>query len=55
MEDQEFVKANMQKISAIKEYKEKFGEEDIIAYYNTHGTFAGIEEYLKECALKKQS
>ena len=45
----------MDKISAIKEYKEKYGEEDIIAYYNSRGTYAGIEEYLKECAAKRQS
>ena len=34
MTDQEFVSATMDKISAIKEYKEKYGEEYIIAYYN---------------------
>ena len=34
MTDQEFVGATMEKISAIKEYKEKYGEEDIIAYHN---------------------
>ena len=55
MTDQEFVSATMDKISAIKEYKEKYGEEDIIAYYNLRGTYAGIEEYLKEFAAKKQS
>lgn len=31
MTDQEFVSATMDKISAIKEYKEKYGEDDIIA------------------------
>ena len=55
MTDQEFVSATMDKISAIKEYKEKYGEEDIITYYNTHGTYEGIEEYLKNCITKKQS
>jgi len=55
MTDQEFVSATMDKISAIKEYKEKYGEEDIIAYYNDHGTYAGTEEYLKGCMSKKQS
>ena len=53
--DQEFVSATMDKIFTIKEYKEKYGEEDIIAYYNTHGTYEGIEEYLKNCITKKQS
>ncbi|MBQ8409527.1 MAG: hypothetical protein IJY39_11770 [Clostridia bacterium] len=55
MADQELVNAIMDKISAIKEYKEKYGEEDIVAYYNTHGTYVGIEKYLEECATKKQS
>ncbi len=55
MTDQEFVSATMDKISAINEYKKKYGEEDIIAYYNAYGTYAGVEEYLKECAAKKQS
>lgn len=55
MTDQEFVSATMDKISAIKAYKEKYGEQDIIAYYNAHGTYTGIEEYLKGCISKKQS
>ena len=55
MKDQELVSAIMDKISAIKEYKEKYGEEDIIAYHNLRGTYAGIEEYLTECAEKRQS
>ena len=55
MTDQEFVSATMDKISAIKEYKEKYGEEDIIAYYNSYGTYAGIEGYLNECIAKRQS
>ena len=53
MISQEFVSTTMNKISAIKEYKEKYGEEDIIAYYSTHGTFVGIEEYLKNCCKKR--
>ena len=55
MTGQEFVSTTMDKISAIKEYKEKYGEEVIITYYNSHGTYTGIEEYLKEYATKKQS
>ena len=55
MTDQEFVRATMEKISAIKEYKEKYGEEDIIAYYNSYGTYAGIEGYLNECIAKRES
>ena len=55
MTGQEFVSTTMDKISAIKEYKEKYGEEVIIAYYNSNGTYTGIEEYLKEYATKKQS
>ena len=55
MSSQEFVKATMDKIYAIKECKEKYGEEDIITYYNTHGTYKGVEEYLKECATKRKS
>ena len=54
MTDQEMVRSIMDKISAIKEYTEKYGEEDIIAYYNLYGTYAGIEEYLKKCIEKKQ-
>ena len=52
MTGQEFVSATMDKISAIKEYKEKYGEEVIIAYYNSCGTYAGIEEYLKNVLQK---
>ena len=55
MAEREFVRATMDKISAIKAYKEKYGEEDIIAYYNAHGNYTGIEEYLKGCLFKKQS
>ena len=55
MADRNFVNDTMNKISAIKEYKEKYGEEDITAYYNAHGTYAGIEEYLKERISKRES
>ena len=54
MSDKEFVSMTMNKISAIKEYKEKYGDADIIAYYNSNGTYAGIEGYLKKCIEKKQ-
>lgn len=55
MTNQEFVRTTMDKISLIKEYNEKYGEEDIIAYYNAYGTYVGIEEYLKGCIMKKKS
>lgn len=48
MTDQEFVRAIMEKISAIKEYRDKYREESIIAYYNAHGTYEGIEEYFEK-------
>lgn len=52
MINQEFVSTAMNKISEIKEYG-KYEEEDIIAYYSTHGTFVGIEEYLEKCCKKR--
>ena len=55
MVNRNFVKDTMNKISAIDEYKEKYGEEDITAYYNAHGTYAGIEEYLKERISERES
>ena len=55
MTDKEFVSMTMNKIAVIKEYREKYGEEDIIAYYNSYGTYAGIEGYLSECIAKRQS
>lgn len=55
MTDKEFVNATMNKISLLKEYREKYGEEDIIAYYNAYGTYAGIEGYLNECIASRQS
>ena len=55
MTDKEFVSMTMNKIAVIKEYREKYGEEDIIAYYNSYGTYAGIEGYLNECIAKRQS
>ena len=55
MTDKEFISKAMNKISAIKEYKEKYGEEDIIAYYDSYGTYAGIEGYLNECIAKRES
>ena len=55
MSNQEFVSVTMDMISAIKEYREKYGEEEVVAYYNAHGTYEGIEEYLKNCIAKKES
>ena len=55
MTDQEFVSVTMDKISAIKAYKEKYGEEDIIVYYNAHGTYTGIEDYLSERMAQRQA
>ena len=55
MVNRNFVKDTMNKISAMNEYKEKYGEEDITAYYNAHGTYAGIEEYLKERISERES
>ena len=55
MTEREFVRATMEKISLLKEYKEKYGEKDIIAYYNAYGTYAGIEGYLNECIVERQS
>ena len=55
MTDKEFISMTMNKIAVIKEYREKYGEEDIIAYYNSYGTYAGIEGYMNECIAKMQS
>ena len=55
MTERELVRATMEKISLLKEYREKYGEEDIIAYYNSYGTYAGIEGYLNKCIVKRQS
>ena len=41
----------MEKIALIKEYIEKYGDEDIIAYYNIHGNYIGIEDYLKKILI----
>ena len=54
MTDKEFVSTTMNKIAVIKEYREKYGEEDIIAYYNLNGTYVGIEGYLKKRIEEKQ-
>ena len=33
MAEREFIRATMEKISLLKEYREKYGEEDIIAIH----------------------
>ena len=39
----------MTTIRAIKEYKDKYGNTvEIDRYYNTFGTYKGIEEYLQK-------
>ena len=48
MDKKDFVRDTMEKIALIKEYIEKYGDEDIIAYYNIHGNYIGIEDYLKK-------
>ena len=51
--NQEFVIATMSKISAIKEYTDKYREKDILAYYNANGTYKGNEEYLSKIEMEK--
>ena len=51
MDKKDFVRATMEKIALIKEYIEKYGDEDIIAYYNIHGNYIGIEDYLKKILI----
>ena len=44
----DFVKDTMQIIEAIKKYKDKYGNTQIIdEYYQLHGTYDGIIEKLK--------
>ncbi len=37
----------MSTIDVINEYKIKYGEEDIVKYYNEKGTYVEIEKYLR--------
>ena len=55
MKDQEFVRSTMDKICAIKDHMEKYGDGDIIAYYNVHRTYAGIDKYLKKRATAREN
>lgn len=45
----------MTQIKAIEEYKGKYGEDDILEYYNIHGSYRGIEKYLSERATQRQT
>lgn len=41
-------------VSSILKYKEKYGNDDTIKeYYQTHGTFNGIVEYLESLQASK--
>ena len=47
--DTQFVEDTMKIISAINEYKSKYGDIEVIQkYYSEHKTFDGIIEYLYE-------
>lgn len=49
------VDRSMSTINVINEYKSKYGEEDIVKYYNEKGTYAEIEKYLQMRMKDKES
>ena len=52
MNDQEAVADIMNKI--MHEYKDKYGEDDINEYVETHGTYKGIDNYLIQKMLERK-
>ena len=45
----------MRVVDIISEYKKKYGDDDIIKYYNKNGSYAGIGEYLQTRMKEKEA
>lgn len=56
MKNNSFSENTMEIINAIKEYRDKHGDDGVVEkYYQTHGTYTGIDVYLKQLTSKQQT